>query len=231
MKNFLIVFTVCFLIVMVTPKKYFRKFDRMLNDTETIRTSNDEGTKYTSDPETMKYFNEICLKSELNSRLRKSPKKYKKNVRLYISGDYEQFMLDEVNKVIMDLNDLIDPINFSVVKDESESNMTIYFGDYNSFISQNPDLRRINKLKNCEGFFMTKTGRSDEIKSSRIFINLPKQDSDNDIRDAIREEMTQALGFYNDSWLYPESCFYQGGNEAFEYSNIDVKLIKLLYNV
>jgi len=231
MKNFLIAFTVCFLIVMVTPKKYFRKFDRMLNDTESIRTSNNEGTKYTSDPETMEYFNEICLKTELNSTLRRSPKKYKKNVRIYIYGNYQQFMLDEVNSVIGDLNDLIEPINFSIVENKNESNMVIYFGDYNYFVSQNPDLRRVNKLKNCEGFFATKTSNSNEIKSSRIFINLPRQDSDNDIRDAIREEMTQSLGFYNDSWLYPESCFYQGGNEVFEYSNIDVKLIKLLYNV
>lgn len=230
MKNFLIVFTACFLIVMITPKKYFRKFDRMLNDTKTIRTSNSEGTKYTSDPETMKYFNEICLKTESSSIQRKSPKKFKKDVKIFVYGNYESYMLDEVKMVVDDLNDIIDPIDLSIVNNRSESNVVMYFGDYESFISDNPDLKRVNKLKNCEGFFTTKSSKSNEIKSSRIFINLPKQDSYNDVRDAIREEITQSLGFYNDSWLYPESCFYQGQNEVLGYSGIDVKLIKLLYN-
>lgn len=230
MKNILIVFLVCFFVTLLLPKKFFRNFDKVLNHTKTIKDSNDGGSKYSSDPKTMEYFNEICLKNELNSEIRKSPKKYKKNVRIYVYGNYDQFMLDEINNVISDLNDLIDPINFSIVNDKSESNMVIYFGDYDSFIRQNPDLKHINQIRNCEGFFKTKSNKSNEIKSSIIFINLPKQDSNNDTRDVIREEMTQSLGFYNDNWSYPESCFYEGQNEVLEYSEIDIKLIKLLYN-
>lgn len=230
MKNFLIVFTVCFLVVMVTPKKYFRKFDRMLNDTKSIRTTKSEGTKYTSDPETMKYFNEICLKSELTSEIRKSPKKYKSDVKIFIYGNYESYMLDEVKRVVDDLNDIIDPIDLSIVNNRSESNVVMYFGDYQTFISDNPDLKRINKLKNCYGFFTSKSKGSNEIVSSRIFINVPKHHNVKSLFDTLREELTQQLGFFNDCWLYPESCFYQGVNEVLKYSEIDIKLIKLLYN-
>jgi hypothetical protein len=190
-------------------------------------TKNFKSKGYTE--EEIHYFNEITLKNELNSKIRQSPVKFKRNVKIFVYGAYEPYMFDEVKKVVDDLNDLIDPIDLSIVNNRSESNVVIYFGDYNSFISENFDLIDVDEIKNSEGFFRVKS-KGDEIKSSRIFINIPRQDSYNDVRDAIREEMTQSLGFYNDNWSYPESCFYQGQNEVLEYSDIDIKLIKMLYN-
>ena len=128
-----------------------------------------------------------------------------------------------------DLNDIIDPINLSIVNNRSESNVVMYFGDYETFISENPDLIDVDEIKNSEGFFHVKS-KGNEIKSSRILINLPNQDSENDVKDVLREEITQSLGFFADSWRYPNSCFYQGSNEVLEYSDIDIKLIKMLYN-
>jgi hypothetical protein len=179
--------------------------------------------------EEINYFNEITLKNELNPKIRLAPAKFKRDVKIFIFGNYEPYMLDEVKKVVDDLNDIIDPIDLSIVNNRSESNVVMYFGDYETFISDNPDLKRNNKLKNCEGFFTTKS-KGDEIKSSRIFINIPRQDSYGDTKDGIREELTQQLGFFNDTWRYKESCFYQGQNEVLEYSDIDIKLIKMLYN-
>ena len=45
----------------------------------------------------------------------------------------------------------------------------------------------------------------------------------------LREELTQSLGFFNDSWLYPESIFYQGWTDVTEYSEMDKEIIKMLY--
>jgi len=199
------------------------------NETEsdTYYTTNNLKSKGYTDEE-IDYFNEITLKNELNSKIRQSPVKFKKDVKIFVYGQYEPY-ISEVKRVISDLNYIINPIDLSIVNNRSESNVVMYFGDYETFISDNPDLIRNNELKNCEGFFTTKS-KGDEIKSSRIFINIPRQESYNDVRDAIREEMTQSLGFYNDNWSYPESCFYQGQNDVLEYSEIDVKLIKMLYN-
>lgn len=230
MKNFLIVFSVCFFVALFLPKSFFRKFDRILRETKTIGTSSDSGHKIIADQETTEYFEEVTLKNELNSSVKRSPNKYKTDVKIYMSGNYQQFMLDEVNRVIDDLNNLIDPIDFSIVQDRDESNMVIYFGDYKSFISRNPEMGNISDVKTCDGFFRTKSNRIDGITSSKIFINLPRQDSEMDTKDVIREEITQSLGFYNDSWKYPNSCFYQGSNLVTEYSQMDIKLIKLLYN-
>jgi hypothetical protein len=62
-----------------------------------------------------------------------------------------------------------------------------------------------------------------------VFINLPNQDSANDLLDCVREELVQQLGFFNDGNI-PESCFYQKENEILKFSEIDVKLINMLYN-
>jgi len=190
-------------------------------------TKNLKSKGYTE--EEIKYFNEITLKNELNSKIRQSPVKFKRDVKIFVYGNYEPYMLVEVKKVIDDLNYIIDPIDLSIVNNRSESNVVMYFGEYETFISDNPDLIDVDEIKNSEGFFRVKS-KGNEIKSSRILINLPNQESENDVKDVLREEITQSLGFYNDSWRYPNSCFYQGQNEVLEYSDIDIKLIKMLYN-
>jgi hypothetical protein len=189
-------------------------------------TKNFKSKGYTH--EEINYFNEITLKNELNSKIRQIPVKFKSDVKIFIFGNYEPYMLDDVKRVVDDLNDIIDPIDLSIVNNRSESNVVMYFGDYESFILDNPDLKGISKLKNCDGFFITKS-RGNEIKSSRVFINLQNQDSANDLFDCVREELVQQLGFFNDGNI-PESCFYQKENEILKFSEIDVKLINMLYN-
>lgn len=190
-------------------------------------TKNFKSKGYTD--EEINYFHEITLKNELNSKIRLTPAKFKRDIKIYVYGDYEPYMLDEVKRVISDLNNIIDPIDLSIVNNRSKSNVVMYFGDYETFISDNPDLIDVDEIKNSEGFFHVKS-KGNEIKSSRILINLPNQDSENDVKDVLREEITQSLGFINDSWRYPNSCFYQGSNEVLEYSDVDIKLIKMLYN-
>lgn len=198
------------------------------NESNSYKTTKNLKSRGFTDEE-INYFNEITLKNELNSKIRQSPVKFKRNVKIFVYGTYEPYMLDEVKRVVDDLNDIIDPINLSIVNNRSESNVVMYFGDYETFISDNPDLIDVEEIKNSEGFFRLKS-KGNEIKSSRILINLPNQDSENDVKDVLREEITQSLGFINDSWRYPNSCFYQGSNEVLEYSDIDIKLIKMLYN-
>ena len=46
----------------------------------------------------------------------------------------------------------------------------------------------------------------------------------------LREELTQSLGLFNDTYDYPESIFYQEWTETNEYAPIDIELISMLYN-
>jgi len=179
----------------------------------------------------LKYFNEVTLENELNDEIKEIPHKFKEDIRLFVHGDYDQDMLKEVQTVIGDLNDIINPIDIYFVNNRSQSNMIVYFGDYENFIKHHSGIEPHRIIKNSDGFFLNNSNnKTGTIKSSIIFINLPNNQNVLDTRDAIREEITQALGFYNDTWDYPNSCFYQGSNHILKYSDLDLKLINHLYN-
>ena len=52
----------------------------------------------------------------------------------------------------------------------------------------------------------------------------------NEKKHLLREEVTQSLGLFNDSWSYSNSIFYQGWTEVTEFSDLDKKIISKLYN-
>ena len=184
-------------------------------------------TKY--DQETMEYFREITLKSEFNDKIKRQPIKYKSDVKIYLQGFTDKFIEDEVNRILQDLNAIIDPIELYTVNKKSDANMVVFLGDLQSFLTLNTDLIDSPQLNTCDGYFKLRT-RGDEILSSRIFINLKKQEGSLDLQDCLREEISQSLGAINDSYLYPTSTFYQGENYVTEYSELDVNVLKLLYN-
>jgi hypothetical protein len=49
-------------------------------------------------------------------------------------------------------------------------------------------------------------------------------------RHLLREELTQSLGLMNDTNDYPDSIFYQAWTITTQYSEIDKKIIRLLYH-
>jgi predicted Zn-dependent protease len=229
MKNFLIIFSVCFILTLIIPKKFFRDFDKIFSDANKIVYNS--GNKNTLDGKTLKYFNDVTLKNELNDNKKTTPCKFKEDVKIFVHGDCEKYMIDEVNSTVNDLNNIIDPIEIYIVDNKNEANMVIYFGNYSGLIKNNKNVTiSKNRLSTCDGAFMNKSTKSGRIKSSLIFINLPNNQSTLDTKEAVREEITQGIGFYNDTWDYPNSCFYQGPNTVLEYPEIDVKLIKHLYN-
>jgi len=179
--------------------------------------------------ETMEYFREITLKNELNNKIKRHPIKYKSDVKIYLQGHTDKFIEDEVTEILQDLNVIIDPIELYKVDKESDANMVVFFGDLQSFLTLNPDLINSPQINNCEGYFKLKT-KGQKIVSSRIFMNLNKQEGKLDLQDCLREEITQSLGTINDSWKYKNSVFYQGPNYVTRYSEIDVNVIKMLYN-
>ena len=91
-------------------------------------------------------------------------------------------------------------------------------------LQNSPQLQQLVKM---HAEYKTK---GDEIKSSRIFINMDSQDSQLDTRDCIREEISGCLGAINDSWKYKNSTFYQGSNFVTEFSTLDKIIIHMIYN-
>jgi hypothetical protein len=168
------------------------------------------------------YYDEITKKSEYGSK--HGGIKWRNNVKIYLDGD---IVLDEVKNeitiILQDLNELLETINISIVDNRDDANSFLFIGDFNSF------KLKYNIVNN--GSFLGYTSllhyESVVIKSS-IFIS--DKISGNELKSVLREEITQSLGFTNDSWQYPDSIFYQGGYNGCKFSDLDKKIIKLHYS-
>ena len=178
------------------------------------------------------YYKEICYNSEWNGKT--PPKRFYNDVKIYVGGEISDSLEIELHKVIKELNDLIIPINISVVKDSSESNVYLYCGSGKGFVNslnESDYLKkwRLNTIEYNWGVFWIKRN-NETIVSSKIFIDTKRPRSLLQQKHLLREELTQSLGFSNDSYKYENSIFQQRWTEVTEFSQIDKEIIKLHYN-
>ena len=170
----------------------------------------------------VQYYQEIAGKAEFGES-NEELIRWTRDVKFYF--DFQQSdSLKQISKpIIQDLNDLIEPINIYITKNKQEANSFIYYGNFSDF-------KKKYKIQlNCEAMgFSIVSFKDNQIGNSYIFINseLPE----NQIGKVLREEMTQSLGFLNDSWKYPTSIFYQGRNNSNQFSPIDKEIIRRHYN-
>jgi hypothetical protein len=172
--------------------------------------------------ESIDYFNEITLGSEFDGK-RETPFKRDFDVKIYIDGEKPQYLVDELNKIVGELNDLINPIQFTIVNSKSQANTFVYFGSDQSFANRYPEINEERLVENW-GLFQTFTDHAD------IFVDLYRTTDPEAHKHLLREELTQSLGLFNDSYKYSESIFYQGWTTTTEFAEIDKELIDMLYN-
>ena len=111
-----------------------------------------------------------------------------------------------------------------VVSDKSEANTFIYMGGPVDCSNTFTELS-LSELQNVRGYFEIRTTHS------TMFVDLERTEDNIEFQKHIlREELTQSLGLCNDSWKYEESIFYQGYSTVTEYSELDKKVIQMLYN-
>jgi len=164
------------------------------------------------------YFYELAFGLEFQKKEVYNLCLWTRNVNVELLGDYNYEDSIEVDRVIEELNHIIDPIEISIV--EKNGNLKIYFIEnilFNSYCKS---------TFNARGYFVVNWNRF----FSSGFILIDKNQSNSVKKHLIREELAQALGLMNDSWKYEESIFYQGNNSVTEFSEMDKKMIALLYN-
>jgi hypothetical protein len=177
------------------------------------------------------YYYEICSKTEWSGKL--TPTKYKKDVKILVGGDKTNVLISELNKIVSELNDLIEPINISVTEDRNDYNILVYFGSPNNYMEYIKDYSDSEILKTNWGLFALYPSSNDksEILFSEVFINTINTRNVKQQKHLLREELTQSIGFPNDSYRYEKSIFQQKWTEVTEYSEIDKKIIKMHYNL
>lgn len=176
-------------------------------------------------PETCYYFNKIARYSEKRPLQEGPVYKWENDIHIFIHGAPSKANKKELVKVIVELNRLIFPIKIKLVQNKTLANAFLFFGSIAEY--NESSLTEVKLMNSYFGHFHIKTYKQ-EIQESHIFINTQKS-SNKRQNHIIREELTQSLGLINDSYDYPNSIFFQGYSEVHRFSELDEKLIKLLY--
>jgi hypothetical protein len=174
--------------------------------------------------EAQDYFNEICRGSEFGGGGTVS--KWRSDVKIFVTGDKREYLMDELKRIVNELNEYIDPINIKIVNSRSEANYIILFGSAQEYVRLEPIAK--DYVGGNFGLFVVNGGST--ITDGTMYVDIFRTESITAQKHLLREELTQSLGFKKDSYTYPESMFYQVWSETTEYSPIDIEIIKMLYN-
>jgi hypothetical protein len=180
--------------------------------------------KYTE--EEKEYFKQIALSSEFSNNDNGTVCKWESDINIFVTNEKPEHLMDELNKVVNELNDIINPININIVDNRSDANFFVCFGSQNDYNTLEP--ASVGYTEDNWGLFTVNSGSV--IKSGALYVDIYRCESINGQKHLLREELTQALGLFNDSYKYRNSIFQQDWTETTEYAPIDIRMIELLYN-
>ena len=187
-----------------------------------VKPSNQTKTSSISPDETFLYFKDVTLKSEFGSSDNGLIKKWMVPIKLEIAGLPTPQDLRTVEAVTNELK-LLTKLPIEFVKPNT-GNMRIRFTPEENFKKFIPTYQPGNS-----GFFWLNWDETKQITGAEILISTTGV-TQKERSHLIREELTQAFGLPADSDKYPDSIFYQQWTDITEYSSLDKKLIKMLYN-
>lgn len=185
-----------------------------------------EDSSYGYSEESKRYFKEICYGSEFGDKT-KTLYKWKKDMKIYVSGEKRDYLISELNNIVYELNTIINPIDIEIVTNKYEANYVIYFCSASEYGNAEPGVRHL--LDKNWGLF-TVSGSNGELQNGTMYVDIYRCQSTSAQKHVLREELTQSLGMANDSYKYKNSIFYQGWTETNSYAPIDIDVIEILYN-
>ena len=144
------------------------------------------------------------------------------DIRIRVHGEPTDADLATLQDVIQELNNLSPGLKLTATR--RDANVDIHFIPESRFTTMDPKYVPVNL-----GFFRAWWDGDGVIYRGKILI--PSQGITQQERShLIREELTQSLGLFRDSWQYQDSIFYQGWTSAEEYSPLDRQIIGMLYS-
>ena len=172
------------------------------------------------DPRAVEYLSQVGFGSEYGST---APvlHKWTRDIKLRVLGSPTPADLESLREIVADLNSLINGIKLTLVEDSADLN--IYFLPEPQFATVEPTYIPVNY-----GFFRVWWDHQGAIYKGRILV-ASQGITQEERSHLIREEVTQSLGLFRDSWDYPDSIFYQGWTATGQFSEIDSPTIQLLY--
>lgn len=172
-------------------------------------------------PQAEEYFREIALGSEWNGT-RETPWRQREDLHIFVQGQMSSELEGELRRIVFELNSLIEPIEIKVVPTQAAANYVIFLGPWREFWERWPEVNG-ERLEHNWGYFQVRRGWGlMYVDTQRANIGEQKH--------LLREELTQSLGLFNDSYKFVESIFYAGWTTTTEYTALDRELIQMLYN-
>lgn len=183
-----------------------------------------ESKNYTD--EEISYFNEIARSSEYSNQDQGLVCKWESDMNIFVTGEDSPELMSELERIVGELNDIIDPININIVNSKSEANYVICFGSAYDYHQITPSAA--NYTDHNWGLFIVNSGQV--IRRGTMYVDTHRCTELDGQKHLLREELTQSLGLFNDSYKYDNSIFQQAWTTTTEYAPIDIKLIDMLYN-
>lgn len=168
----------------------------------------------------VEYYMEVALGTEFGGGS-EVVRKWAADVRVRVHGTPGSEDRSELQRVIADLNGILDALRIDVV--EEGQTLDLHFAPASTFAQILPEYVSGNL-----GFFWIRWNARDEITSATVLIDNAGAISQEFRNHLIREELTQALGLPRDSPRYPGSIFFDGSFPApTGYAPIDSSVLRI----
>ena len=171
----------------------------------------------------LSYFSEIALSAEYGDGS-SEVRKWKSSIKLYVCGAPSTADWTVINAVVAKMNKVDGFPGISIVKNESDSNLVMYFYGDTEYDRITPSMI----TDRTDGFATCWFGSSSVIVRGKIGIRMSITQTERN--SVIWEELVQVTGLQNDSYSYPDSLFYQGYNEVQQPTTLDWILFEVLYS-
>ncbi|MGB3464853.1 MAG: DUF2927 domain-containing protein [Cyclobacteriaceae bacterium] len=180
------------------------------------------------DLETIAYFKEIALGFEFGNASQIT-RTWNTDMRISVLGEPSEDNLDELDRIINELNSLIEKdVTISLVTNPNSANYQIYFGSGSGYAAINTNAA--NLVGNNWGLFFINWDGNNNLNTGSMYVDIFRA-SPLEQAHLLREELTQSLGLARDSDRYTDSIFQSDfSTKVTEYSERDRELIRLLYH-
>lgn len=169
------------------------------------------------------YFEETALGYEYGDSPQVVFRWEKKTVIIHTMGNPDSASLSCLNQAIADFNGISSHIKL-IPDAQQDPDIIMYFIPEQSFPQYEPNYKPINM-----GWFYTYSRQDCSLVNATILISTTGL-SPYERCHLIREELTQSMGIARDSDRYPDSIFYQNWTSTITYSEMDSRIISMLYN-
>ena len=177
-----------------------------------------------SDPE---YFKDVTLRSEFGTDINRI-RKWRIDVNYFVSGEPGAQLRAELDRIVAELNSMID-VELIEVDNEADSNFHIFFGSGEDYAANiQPGAEAL--VEGNWGLFWAYWNDNYELIGASMYVDMFRTFGITDQSHLLREELTQALGMWNDTAKYPDSIFYSVYAYTTEYLEVDREIIRTLYN-